>query len=112
MKKDFWKSMHKNNINLTVTKYPIKIDYDKLIEKCNKEKVKFQFFDNEPNRTFNLFPLDLDGNQPIENNFLSCCLANTCHTLKHGKMYTCSTIPHISHFNKYFNCNINVSKHD
>ena len=41
MKDDFWKAMHKNNINLTVTKYPIELDLKKIQEKCDKEKVTF-----------------------------------------------------------------------
>ena len=112
MKKNFWKEMHDNNINLTITKYPIKLDYDKIKEKCNKEKVKFRFFDEQPVRQFTHLPLDLEGRGQIECNFFSCYLANSCHTLKHGKMYTCSTVPHVNHFNEYYNCNLNISKKD
>ena len=31
-------------------------------------------------------PLDLEGRGRIERNFIKCYLANSCHTLKHGKM--------------------------
>ena len=32
--------------------------------------------------------------------------------LSHGKLYTCSTIPCIRHFNKFFNKNIPVTEKD
>lgn len=112
MKKEFWKAMNENNINLTITKYPIKINYEKIKKKCEEENVLFRFFDEQPVRYFTHLPLDLEGRGRIENNFLRCYLANCCHTLKHGKMYTCSTIPHIDHFNEYYNCNLCVSKND
>ena len=112
MKKEFWKGMRENNINLTITKYPIKIDYDEIKKKCKEEKVNFRFFDEQPVREFTHLSLDLEGRGKIEKNFLCCYLANSCHTLKHGKMYTCSTVPHINHFNKYYKCNLCVSKKD
>ncbi|MBQ8535015.1 MAG: radical SAM protein [Bacilli bacterium] len=112
MKDEFYNSAAKYNINISVTRYPVNIDYEIIKDKCNKFGVNFRFFDNQVVRKFNLLPLDLEGRQQIEKNFVSCYLANCCHTLKHGKMYTCSTIPHISHFNKKFNKNLIVSKRD
>ena len=32
--------------------------------------------------------------------------------MKHGKLYTCSTIPHVSHFNKAFNTDLRVCEKD
>lgn len=112
MKKDFWKAMKKNKINLTITKYPINIDYDKIKKKCEEEKVNFRFFDEKGFRDFAHLPLDLEGRCPIESNFIKCYLANSCHTLKHGKMYTCSTIGHVNHFNEYYGCNLSVTDED
>ena len=60
MKDDFWKAMHKNNINLTVTKYPIELDLKKIQEKCDKEKVTFRFFSEQSVKYFNHLPLDLE----------------------------------------------------
>lgn len=112
MKKEFWKAMSENKINLTITKYPIKIDYEKIKKKCEEENVTFRFFDEHLVREFIHLPLDLEGRGRIENNFFKCYLANSCHTLKHGKMYTCSTIPHVNHFNEYYKCNLCISKKD
>lgn len=108
----FFKTMSENNINLSITKYPISLDYDSIKNKCLEYNVNFRFFDNTGDRLFNHLPLDLEGRGSIEKNFLKCYLANCCHTLKHGKMYTCSTIPHIDHFNKFFNKNIKITEDD
>lgn len=112
MKDKFWKALRENNINLTITRYPIDIDLEKIQEKCKKEGVNFKFFSEHKVETFNHLPLDLDGRQPIEYNFYACYLANACHTLKHGKMYTCSTVPHAQHFNDYYKCNLQFSEDD
>lgn len=112
MQENFWQAMRENKINLTITKYPIKINYEVIKLKCEKEGVNFRFFDEQPVRDFTHLPLDVEGRQPIEKNFLSCYLANSCHTLKHGKMYTCSTIPHIEHFNKYYKKDLKITNDD
>lgn len=112
MKKEFWESMRKTNVNLSITRYPIKLNYEKIMKKCNEENVRFRFFDEQKSREFTKLPLDLEGRQQPESNFIKCYLANSCHTLKHGKMYTCSTVPHVDHFNKYFNCNLKINESD
>lgn len=112
MSNEFYNVASDCNIFISVTKYPIELDYQAIIDKCKKFHVHFRFFDDQPVRKFNLLPFDLEGRQSIEQNFISCYLANCCHTLKHGKMYTCSTIPHVSHFNEQFNCNLRVCKED
>lgn len=112
MKDNFWKSLCKYNINLTITKYPIKIDIERIKQKCKENNVKFRFFSEKPVINFNHLPLDEEGRQQIENSFLKCYLANSCHTLKHGKMFTCSTIPHVQHLNDYSKCNFSVTEDD
>lgn len=112
MKNTFWKALRENNINLTVTRYPLKLDVQKIKEKCEKENVKFRFFFEEPVKTFNLLPLDLEGRQQPEKNFYKCYLANSCHTLKNGKMYTCSTVPHVLHFINHFKCDLHICEND
>lgn len=112
MNDEFYKTAAKCNINISVTRYPVNVDYEVIINKCNSFGVNFRYFDDQVVRKFNLLPLDLEGRQQIEKNFVSCYLANCCHTLKHGKLYTCSTIPHVSHFNKAFNTDLRVCEKD
>ena len=115
MKDSFYEAMHDNDINLVITKYPIGLDYNKIREKCRKFDVNFEFFDNEKkskNRLFNKLTLFTQRRGICEKNFYNCYLANCCHTLRHGKMYTCSTIPYIDIFNKKFNKKLIVSSND
>lgn len=83
---------------------------NKKYSKCEKERIINRFLGK--NESFLSVAIDEEGRFQIEKNFCKCYLANTCHTLKHGKMFTCSTIPHIEHYNKYFNKNLIVSNSD
>ena len=40
--------------------------------------------------------------------FYKCFLANECIMLKDGKLYTCTLIPNIEHFNKHFKKKLEV----
>lgn len=83
---------------------------NKKCSKCEKERIINRFLGK--NESFLSVTIDEEGRFQIEKNFCKCYLANTCHTLKHEKMFTCSTIPHIEHYNKYFNKNLIVSNSD
>lgn len=83
---------------------------NKKCSKCEKERIINRFLGK--NESFLSVTIDEEGRFQIEKNFCKCYLANTCHTLKHRKMFTCSTIPHIEHYNKYFNKNLIVSNSD
>ena len=115
LKKDnsFWQSMKDNNIILAPTKYPIKIDWDKIKEICKDMNIKLQFFNDENIiKTSYKHMLNLDGKENPEWNFRNCNLANSCIFLDNGKLYTCSLPSNIRHFNKFFNKNIPVSVND
>ena len=109
----FWQSMKNNNITLAPTKYPIKIDWGKIKDICDNMNIKLKFY-NDANviKTSFYNPLNLEGNENPEWNFRNCFLANNCLILDNGKLYTCSYIPNIRHFNKFFNKNIPISVND
>lgn len=109
----FWQSMKDNKITLAPTKYPIKIDWDKIKEICKDMNIKLIFFNGEDIvKTSFYSPLNLEGTENPEWNFRNCFLANNCLILENGRLYTCSYIPNIRHFNKFFNKNIPVSVND
>lgn len=112
-KDSFWQSMKDNKITLAPTKYPIKIDWDKIKEICKNMNIKLQFFNDENIiKTSYKHMLNLDGKEKPEWNFRNCNLANSCIFLDNGKLYTCSLPSNIRHFNKFFNKNIPVSVND
>lgn len=112
-KDSFWESMKDNKITLAPTKYPIKIDWDKIKEICKDMNIKLIFFNDEDIiKTSSKFPLNLEGDENPEWNFRNCELANSCLRLDNGKLYTCSIPANIRDFNKFFNKNIPVSVND
>lgn len=113
MDNKFWITCHDNRIKISVTKYPIKVDYSKIEEICQRHKVDFAFFGSAVNdKHMSHYPLDINGKQEIEKNFYSCNMANNCITLKKGKLYPCVLPPNIIHFNTYFGENLEVDKKD
>jgi hypothetical protein len=106
----FFFSCAKNDIKLEATKYPIKIDWDAIKEKCNKYNIKFEFvYGQQEVKTSGIYPIDLEGKQDPFNSFINCKDSNGCITLHEGKLYTCGVAAHMRHFNKYFNKNIPIS---
>lgn len=62
-KDSFWQSMKDNNITLAPTKYPIKVDWDKIKEICSNMNIKFKFHNDEKViKTSHNFPINLAGN--------------------------------------------------
>ena len=112
-KESFWKSMKYNNIVLAPTKYPIKIDWNRIKAICENIGIKFKFHNDENvDKTSHNFPINLEGEENPEWNFRNCYQANTCLRLDNGKLYTCEAPANIRHFNKFFNKNIPISVND
>lgn len=110
----FWKSCKDNNIVVMNTKYPINLDFDKIEKLAASNDVIFKYFGGtgEIQKTLFCLPMDLEGKQDVQKNFIKCHRANNCISLVDGKLFTCTIAPNIRHFNKYFNKNLIVSEHD
>ncbi len=107
----FWNTLKDAGAGLMVTKYPISFDYDKAQATAEYYGVRYQYcIDTESEKGLFHFTLDLDGQQNELASFLKCHRANACISLKNGRLYTCSVIPNITHFNKKFSENLPVSK--
>lgn len=113
MPDEFWETLHNNHTILSVTKYPLKLNYELMKEKAQKFKVHFEFYDNTDKEQiwYNIKMQEKGKNDP-KKSFYKCFLANNCVMLKNGKIYTCTLIPNIDHFNKHFNKNIKASEED
>jgi hypothetical protein len=124
--KEFWNCCSKYDIHIGITKYPIHIDIEKIYSQAEKFHVKCGYyifyglleslteiknFRNDKEHSMYYMPLDLTGGggrQYINKNFSLCGLANSCFTLREGKMYTCATAAHIDNFIHYFNINLQL----
>ncbi|MBP1664171.1 MAG: radical protein [Bacteroidetes bacterium] len=111
---DFWETCHKHNINIIVTKYPVKIDHNKIEQLAKKHQVRLSYYGNTESieKNMQLLPLDLDGKQDAQDSFLRCARANRCISLDNGKLYTCSLIPYVKYFNRKFNQDLRISTND
>lgn len=100
----FWRDLKEANVGIMVTPYPISFDYADLEQYVKEKGVKFQYcMSPEVEKGLFHFTLDLEGQQNEVESFLQCHRANTCIQLKNGKLYTCSIVANIEHFNKQFN---------
>jgi organic radical activating enzyme len=108
---DFWENCKKNNINIIISKYPIKLNMDEIFEKCKSYHVVLETTESKTDEMFHL-KFDVEGKQNAEEQFYNCWMKNLCTTLSHGRLYTCSSIPTIEHFNRYFNLQLMAKDSD
>jgi len=110
----FWKACKDNSITIVNTKYPIRLDFEKIREVARKHDVKFKYYNDaeEVIKTSNKMPLDLEGKQDVNTNFIKCSHSNDLCFLTEGKLFTCTVAPNIRHFNKFFNKNIPITNVD
>ena len=108
MNEDFWQTCSDNNIIIEITRYPIKIDFDKINNTAEKYNITVEYYGGFDKilKTSYKIPLDLKGEQDPVENFLHCFHANQCIFLRDGKIYPCTVAPNIYRFNEYFNKNI------
>ena len=110
----FWNACKQYDIEILVTKYPIKINYEEIRQIAEKQGVKFDFYGNTAEIAVNMqcLPLDLAGGQDARDSFLRCSRANRCVSLDNGRIYTCSLIPYVKYFNAHFGKNLPVTEND
>jgi hypothetical protein len=110
----FWLNCKKNNVYISITKYPISIDCEAIEKTAQKYGVKISYQDNTNliTKTTNYTPFDLTGKQNIKEEFRICFESNKCISLRNGRLYPCSRPAYVSNFNDYFNENLEVSEAD
>ena len=111
---DFWDCCRKNEIVIRITRYPIKFDYEGT-EKFIEEKgivIEHMARSEREVKTMYCLPIDLQGKQNPKTSYMMCGKGNDCITLENGKLYTCTMIPNIAIFNKFFNKKLIVTKDD
>lgn len=106
-----WNVCKKMNIGFNVTRYPIEYDYEKALSFVKNEGIFIEYGQLE-DKTMSIFPIDPRGKQNYRKSFAICERANTCISLKHGKLYPCTMIPNIYAFNNEFNEHIPVTRAD
>jgi organic radical activating enzyme len=113
---EFWRALAEHDVVLRVTKYPIKVDYEAIRERCAKEGVEFAYHNEDEARDQAKSSMIIQGIDPKgagdpARNYMRCSVRH-CTTLVDGKLYPCVVVANIHHFNKYFGYDIPVSEAD
>ena len=120
-KEDFWKTMHKNNIFLCPSFYPVGINWKSVLKKAKKygvnvttdgreEKITLKNIEKHRITHFYKLNLDLKGTQTWNSG--DCPFGPACCNFINGKLYPCFVISNIRHFNKKFSKKLPVTKND
>ena len=114
MPDSFWQCCKENQLRVLITRYPINIDIEGMRKKADQFQVNLSYTggNNVPIKSMWKYPLDLNGKQPLKNSFNICTQINVCLTIKNGIIYPCNTIAGITHFNKQFKQNLNLTSED
>lgn len=113
MDDSFFECLNRNDVGLEITKYPMEKVYDKIESILINNKVKYKYFNSTSSKkTRHKLPLDLDGKQDMNNSYNKCYMGGRCVQFKAGKIYTCSTVAYINHFEKKFNVNLERTVND
>jgi len=114
MPDSFWEQCSKYAISINISRYPININMNKIFDKVKQydAMLKYTGGNDIPIKTLWKYPLDITGKQPLKRSYEICTQLNRCITLKDGKIYPCSAIAGIVHFNTYFNKDLQLSADD
>jgi MoaA/NifB/PqqE/SkfB family radical SAM enzyme len=114
MTEAFWENCRKNNVCISLSRYPINIDVIKIKAFADTYNVKFDYVGgkNTPTKLMWKYPLDINGQQPLSRSFKICNQVNSCIQMKNGLIYPCNTIACICHFNDFFGKNMKIMRED
>jgi MoaA/NifB/PqqE/SkfB family radical SAM enzyme len=113
-----WEACKKQNITISITRYPIKLDYNAIINKAAECGVEVLISSDihsemplEEAKVSYKHTFDLNGTAE-EIFFPSCHYFNHLGVVKDGKYYMCPVSAHIDIFNKRFNQNLQLTEKD
>ena len=113
-KENFWQTMKSNDIHLSITKYPLNINYQKISYMTKKYGIKYSFYAPSKENSQWHFPIDLQGTQNEQYSYDNCRKGNNCTNINiiKGKLYMCPISCNIKYFNKYFDKDCKVEPAD
>lgn len=99
MPDSFWTAMRECSVDLKYTRYPVKLDYDAMVEFA-REKGVFAFSAGEGTiKCFRRIPLNAKGVFNIHQTYLQCPYID-CPQLRDGKLYRCPASAYSDILNK------------
>lgn len=115
---NFWQACKDLNVHITVTIYPIKLDYEKIEKKAAEYGVSLDMSSDvhakiltKVVKTSDKHTMDLAG--AIEKFYcVNCLYFNKFLVLKDGRIYMCPIAAHIDIFNKRFGQKLEIKEGD
>lgn len=112
---EFWKTMRECNIELSVTEYPINLNYQEIGRIASENQIKFNFYGShkvyeDGSKDFKLFLLDEKKNHN-KLNFFRCPDSIICQ-LVDGKLFMCAQSAYVDKLNKKFDTDFKHTKND
>ncbi len=101
-KDEFWQSCRDHKIKIYISQYPVQLNYAAIDEKIAAYGLELTDFRNSGRVIFRHNVMDPAGACDPAKSFQKCGLANSCHNLKNGRLFTCSVAAHIHHFTDAF----------
>jgi hypothetical protein len=113
MDDEFWDECRNCRVEISVTKYPINLNFEKMYNVAKEKGVMFSFYNNTEHekKTSYKEPIDLAGKQNAQKMYDYCSRAH-CYTCKNGKLYHCTFIPSVDNFIAYFGKQLIVTEDD
>lgn len=100
MSDDFWDMVLKADVTISITRYPIRFDYDAVEELCRRHGVKYEVFADRDNPgTFFRFALDPEGRNNARLSHFKCFNFG-CVSIVGNRLYPCSISACVEHLNK------------
>jgi MoaA/NifB/PqqE/SkfB family radical SAM enzyme len=115
---NLWRACREHRVDITVTVYPINVNYDALERKAAEYDVRMGLSSNihadkltRIVKSSDKHVFDLSGEKkPVY--FPTCLYFNKFNVLKDGRLYMCPVSAHIDIFNKYFKQNLRLQEAD
>ena len=108
----FWEGCKEHKIIISITEYPIGLDYSEIEGIAKKFGVILTYVHGRRQKMMFNINLDLFGRIDNYKHARMCEQHNLCCSLSHGKFHCCQLVSTLHIFNKYFNQNIPITAED
>ena len=110
---EFWDACHINNVLIRITRYPVILDMDQINLMAQRHGVDLKYHPSDSTiKSFNLYPLNLQGNSCSDVNHANCRMKQRYVLIKDDRLFPCPIVGNIEHFNYAFNKNLICSDAD
>lgn len=109
---EFWNVCRQVGAVMAITRYPLRVDYDRLENICREKGVETEIFgDRSLKDSFFKLPLDPEKKQNRRLSHLRCCSFG-CVTVDNGRIFPCSQSACVGHLNREFETDFKWEKGD